>query len=245
MNKKEILSLRYKKYRKKYGLFLLEGDKFIRDAIRKGFKPLVLISINSDTQFRDAADGFHLFNKKDFSLLSSTITPQKNIAVFKIPDPAQTNKIDKSPLNLYLDGISDPGNLGTILRSAAAFNTGAVYIGKECAEVYSPKTVRSSAGALLDINIIPGSPETVLEASKKGRSVLAASATGKITLNEDLRKDIKRLIIIGSEGKGVTKALTDLSDGEIKIPHEKNTESLNAAAAASVIMAHYYFNGLS
>ena len=137
---------------------------------------------------------------------------------------------------LMLDNIQDPGNMGTIIRSAAAFHFDTIIVGNDCVDVYSPKVVRASQGMLFHVNIIvkPLGP-AIEELKKQNYQILATNVTGGNNL-KTLEKKEKFAIIMGNEGQGVKKELLNKSDSYLYIDIASTCESLNVGVAASIIM---------
>ena len=137
---------------------------------------------------------------------------------------------------LILDNIQDPGNLGTIIRSAVAFNLDTLILSNDCVDLYNDKTIRSSEGMLFKLNILRKDLNTFLTELKNnnytiyGTDVINGSIVGEIKFPK------KYAIIIGNEGKGLKSTLKNLVDQNIYIPMSPNAESLNAGIAASIIM---------
>ena len=170
-----------------------------------------------------------------FPGLCDTKTPQGIIAVIKMKDNTQYT-IDPDKLYIYCDGISDPGNLGTIIRTADAAGFGGVLISDGSADLYSPKTVRSSMGSFFNIDIVNDFSHAKLgELREKGFSLYCGALTSD---SIDYREpDYKKpsVIIVGNEANGASEEILGIST-HIIIPIYGKAESLNAAVAASVMM---------
>lgn len=137
---------------------------------------------------------------------------------------------------LILENVQDPGNVGTVIRTANAFGIDAVILVGACADVYSPKTVRSTMGAIFRQTLIRTDPDGLSAILKKNRLPLYGAVLSP-RAESILKKNISRAAVaVGSEGNGLSEKLISLCDGEIIIPMEPDSESLNAAVAASVIM---------
>lgn len=135
-----------------------------------------------------------------------------------------------------LDDIADPGNLGTIIRSAVAFNFDTVILSKNTVDLYNPKTIRATEGMLFNINIVTSDLEdTILNLKKNGFKILGTKVTKGKDIKNYLKTD-KIALIIGSEAKGMSKQLENLCDENIYIKMNEKCESLNAGVSASILM---------
>ena len=228
---KKLLTSR--SYREACGEFAAEGTKLLEEAARwvPGLHTVI------------AADGVELCRLPEetrvvrvprdvMASVSQMDAPQGAIFLCKIPQPPAAEIL---PGTLLLDGIQDPGNLGTILRTADALAVPAVLL-PGCADVWSPKTVRASMGAVF--RALPmrlTREEAVACCRENGVRMLAAALRGDA---RDIREEAlsQAAVIIGSEGQGVCRALLDAADGTIIIPMQSHCESLNAAAAATIVM---------
>lgn len=155
------------------------------------------------------------------------------IALADIPSTSFTKPKD---LNLFLDDIQDPGNLGSIIRSAQAFNINAIFLSENCADVWSPKTLRGSQGAQFLINC---HEKQSFENFLKDLSIpiFSLDLKGSSLSSTMLKRDM--VVIIGNEGNGVNKRYKKMVKASISIPMNNNVESLNVASAASIMMYEY------
>lgn len=159
------------------------------------------------------------------------------ICEFNIRDFNEIVNLQK-PFMLFLDGIQDPGNMGTIIRTADAFNIDGIILGEGCVDPYNSKVVRSTMGSIfrVPLYICKNSIESLLELKGKGFNIIATSLRGISIYNVDFNFNKKFLCIIGNEANGVSPKILDFADRQIKIPMPGNAESLNAGVAASIIM---------
>ena len=163
--------------------------------------------------------------------ISSLKSPSECLGVVKKITPR-----DYQNRLLILDNIQDPGNLGTIIRSAVAFNIDTIVLGNTCVDLYNDKTIRASEGMLFKINILRKDLTSFLEELKKNNYTLyGTDVTGGKVLNT-VTFSSKCGIVIGSEGKGISPEIKKLINQNIYIPMSYQTESLNASVAASIIM---------
>lgn len=236
---KYIKSLQQKKFRGIEKRFAVEGIKSVTDAVRSG-KSIYMIAVTEtfyrNTDFDYPHDCMLSVIKDDlFSGLCDTVTPQGIIAVIDM-DTDDDFSPDTDKLYIYCDNISDPGNLGTIIRTADAAGFGGVLLSPGCADMYSPKTVRSSMGSFFNITIKNNVSHDELAAYKQLGFSLCSGA-----LRDDSRKyteiDFTKpyIIIVGNEANGVSDEILGESE-HIIIPIIGRAESLNAAVAASVLM---------
>ena len=225
---KELKKLHAKKYRDETGLFLVEGAHLIEEANNKGYLKELLLeegfnyNIDVETNF---------ISKSVLDYLSTLDTPTKMIGVcHKKNNEIKGNKI------LILDEIQDPGNLGTIIRSAVAFNIDTIILGKGCADEYSPKVIRGSQGMIFKVNIVHKNLEEIIPFLKKNDyKILGTKVSGGKEL-KNVSKEEKFAIIMGNEGNGVREELLDLCDEYIYIKMNEECESLNVAIATSIIL---------
>jgi len=244
---KEIKSLHKKKGRVKNSAFIIEGIKIINEALENNY-PLEKI-IYTDKLF-DNNDGEKLLNRiKDkyelvyvsdnvFNEISDTETPQGILAVaqlkYKVADEISLNN---NPFLLYLDEVQDPGNMGTIIRTADAFNVDGVIISEGCADPYNPKVVRATMGSIFRTPLFFASKglDTLIKLKDKGIKIYSSSLEGSIPIYKaDYSGGL--VLVIGNESKGVSRDIQLMSDILIKIPMPGKAESLNAGVAASIMM---------
>lgn len=224
-----------------HGAFLVEGPRFLDCA--KGLEPsFVMVSRDPTEEALQAAEsararGYEVLELEPrvFARVSSTRTPQGIVAVFPIPRWSEEDVFSGSHV-IALDGVSDPGNAGTIIRSAAAFRcSGAVFL-PESAYPFSPKTTRAAAGTNLRLPIvIAGSMRRLAE--RHPGYVFAGAETGGTPL-EEFRPAGPVCVIVGSEAHGLSPAVRELISASVSIPVAEGVESLNAGVSASIILHH-------
>lgn len=229
--RKIITSLRLVKKRNEEGLFVAEGLKAI-ELLRKHYKVMWLVA--SDSLLLDAGDArSRLTTEQEMKKLSSLESRQELIAVFEIPkEPI----FKPSELTVALDEIQNPGNLGTLIRLCDWLGIRTIICGKGCADLYNPKVVQASMGALGNVQVIQDIDlETFLPQHFHHIYTTAMEGT-------DYRKvsvpDCS-VIIFGNEGKGVSPSLLSLSTGFITIPSADTTisESLNVSLSAAILLS--------
>jgi TrmH family RNA methyltransferase len=173
-------------------------------------------------------------SQKVFKSITDLTTPQGILAIVEKNDMSSIDY--KQNFFLILDDIQDPGNIGTILRTADSINIKQIIVSSKTADVYNPKVVRSTMGAIFRVKVIVKEDleKTVKELKKHKIKVLATDLKTDESIY-DINYN-KTAVIIGNESKGVSEKLLNISDGRIKIPMTGKTESLNAAVASSIIM---------
>lgn len=226
-----------KKTRRQEGVFLCEGHKLVEEALRWNAVVETLVVAEGIEPPRKLPEGVRLVEVPADVLKSvSTVdTPQGMLAVCRTPDLTPPKTLTPG-LYLVLDGVQDPGNVGTVWRTADAFGAEGVFLLPGCAEPFSPKTVRSTMGACFRLPVWETGLEELTVLLKTAELPLYATALREDTA--DLRAaDLSRAaVVIGSEGRGVSQAVLDVCALTLKIPMRDRCESLNAAVAASVAL---------
>lgn len=258
---KEAVQLKQKKYRDERNKYIIEGPNLIREALRNGGEiKLVILSEDCGEDIFEKEfikEGFSpetadipmvMMPPGLFRRLSDTETPQGILAVVKkktyteeeffSPTPGPDAAGRNAPSNIIvLDRLQDPGNIGTIIRTAdAAGYLGAILM-KGTADIYSPKVVRAAAGSLFRLPVLfAETPEQAIFWLKRhGKTVVCTAIAGRMPYYDaDLSENIA--LIIGNEGNGVCEEFAAKSDLLVTIPMEGTVESLNAAAAAAILM---------
>ena len=240
---KELAALqRSKKEREQAGLFVLEGDRIIRDAVltRKELVDNVYVSATYASSKGLPVDNALIVADSVLSHVCETVTDQGILAtVRQEPLLRSEDELMRKDRILVLEDIRDPGNLGTIIRTAEAAGVEAVFMSSGTVDIFSPKVVRSTMGSLLRVPFTYSRDilETIKNIKESGHTVYAAHLKGA----SDMRKtpfDARRAIIIGNEGRGISDPVADLADKRVFIPMQGEVESLNAAVAAAILMYH-------
>ena len=242
---KEIKSLQLRKNRDSKGVYFIEGVRFISEAISSGEDiEKIIISeklegSNQDLiqQILDRNISCSMVPDKLFAELSDTKTPQGILSVIKKKDYNYNDIVGRGSFIVLLENLQDPGNAGTIIRTADAANASAVILSKGCVDVYSPKVLRSTMGSVFHIPIIEGidinEAITDLKSSKYKIVVSHLKGTNNY-FDENLKQ--RCAIIIGNEANGVSEETAALADSLVKIPMPGMAESLNASVAASIMI---------
>lgn len=228
---KDAAKLNIKKYRECTGLFIAEGTRFVEEAVKYGSVKYILYCNKNKIAFKECYEVSESVIKK----ICDTENPQGICAVVKKRE--WTVDDIKSDLIVIIDGVQDPGNLGTIIRTADAAGAGGVIIIKGTCDLYNSKTLRSTMGSIFHVPVFFYEDfETAYKNIKSiGYSIYAASLDTSNSLYECSFTD-KTAIVIGNEGNGIPKDHLEMSDVKFKIPMPGMAESLNAAAACAVIL---------
>lgn len=227
------------KERKKQGIFLAEGKRMVSEA-PKGWiqKAYVSETCLLSGEFADVLEGLEHEALSDHVMkaVSGTQSPQGILAKVAMPSWEVHDVLERG-VYLFLENIQDPGNLGTMLRAAEGAGAAAVFANAGCADLYNPKTVRATMGSIYRMPFFALSDfEGQIKGMKEaGVTIYAAHLDGDMYYDEP---DYTGAVgfLIGNEGNGLTEEAARLADGHIKIPLEGGVESLNAAAAATIVM---------
>jgi TrmH family RNA methyltransferase len=228
--------------------FVLEGPRIVEDALRRdAVFDAIFLGPNARTAFRDllelaAVDDVPIFDLKDGVLekIGSTRTPQPVLAVATIPPrPTIASLTGEGPVIVAV-GVADPGNLGTLVRSAEASGCAGIVCCGESVDVYNPKVVRASSGAVFGIPIVASRPGAVNdplpvldELRAAGRKLYGATAGGASAASVDLTGSVA--LILGNEAHGLSDEILTAVDGLVSIPMAGAVESLNVAMAGTVL----------
>ena len=240
---KKIKSLSSKKGRDKYQLFIIEGSRLVADAITFGSaieqiyatEHFLTNTTNTDliNLITENALPVNIISDKELKSISDTITPSGVLSLCPIPEVGSP-KLDNDDNWLYLDGISDPGNLGTLLRSAAWFGIKNVGLSSNCINPYNPKVVRGGMGAHFKISIF--SNVSLNTYTKVKHTIIGAFQDGKDISKINDKSETPWVLVIGSEAHGVNPLNNNLIDMKITIPKIGSGDSLNAGVAGSILL---------
>lgn len=244
---KHIVKLKEKKYRKEFGEYIVEGAKIVKEAIEENAKiRYIIIDENAKSndliekhlkQYLENIDYIQVPNNI-FKIISDVEQPQGVLAV--IEKNNKNNNVDySSDLILALDDIQDPGNLGTIIRTADSVGLTQILISKGTADPYNSKVIRSTMGAIFRVNIIECDDlvKILKDVKENNFNIMVTSLQANKSIYElDLKQNV---VVIGNEAKGVSKEIIDLADNKVIIPMLGKTESLNASIATGVILYEY------
>ena len=233
------------RYRRQTGLFIAEGLRICFDAmLSSAVIETMFVTEKAIEKFSDKFDKLKDYSKKTyvvtdkiFELISDTENSQGILCIIKALDKiSEFDTIKKNGKFLALDNLQDPNNLGTILRSAEAFGIDCIVMSNDCCDIYSPKVVRGSMGAIFRIPfIVCGSIESFLSENPDLNSYAAVVDDSALSVNE-IKFNTPCIAVIGNEGNGLKQNTIDACDYKITIPMSGNAESLNASVAASIII---------
>lgn len=238
---KHIKQLQQKKYRKDNKLFIVEGEKMVNELLNSSFEVKEVFATQeyfNKTDKRNIAK-LTLINDKELKQISQLKTPNQVLAVAKIPQ-TKIAQPDKG-LFIALDNIQDPGNMGTIIRTANWFGVKAVFCSHNCVDVYNTKVVQSTMGAIFTTPVIYTDLKELFSTKNK-LPVYGTSLSGDNLYTAKLNVDA--IIVMGNESKGLSEKLQGLVDEKILIPtypkdSNEHIESLNVAVATSIILAEF------
>lgn len=225
---KELKKLNIKKYRDQSNSFLVEGKHLVLEAYKKGLLEELFLEENTKLDL-DVKTSY--LSRNVIKFISELDNPSNIIGLCKkVEEKEIGNKV------LVLDDIQDPGNFGTIIRSAVAFNIDTIVVSNNTVDLYNSKVIRASQGMLFNINIIRRDLNVfVPELKKEGYQIYATKVNGGKSL-KTIEKMEKFAIIMGNEGAGVSDNLMNLADEYLYIDMNSNCESLNVAVATSIIL---------
>lgn len=226
---KETAALKDKKARKELGLFLVEGRKMSLECQRSPFEiEHVFVSERYSGEIPNCSS-VTTVSEDVFRTLSDEKTPQGILCRVKIPP----RKVEKPQGKyLFLDGVADPGNVGTIIRTANAAGYDGVYLTKDCADPYSPKSVRASMSGIFFTPLYIGERAEILSALE-GTPLLVADMSGENVFR--FQAPEKFTLVIGNEANGISDAVRERATHTLRIPMRETQESLNAAISAGII----------
>ena len=241
---KNINNLHQKKFRSKEKLFIAEGPKVVEEFLHSDLKIREIFALeawieNHITALMKLHVRYVPVSEKELQSISGLQTPNEVLAVCEQPEYGLAAIDKRASLFLYLDQISDPGNLGTIMRMAEWFGLTQLFCSQSCAEVYNPKVVQSSMGSLARV-------KTFVVSLEKLRSLLAVKDVLGATLNGAALYETsipeRSVLVIGSESHGISAENLQNLTKRITIPKAPGakTESLNAASAASIILSECF-----
>lgn len=244
---KHIRKLKEKKFRDEYNEYVIEGVKLIKEAISEDAKIKTIVAcdncikneeIDPKLMYEIAKYKCLYVEEKVYYTITDVQKPQGLLAI--MDKKSKQQEIDfTEDIIIVLDDIQDPGNLGTILRTVDSIGLKQIIVSKKSGDVYNPKVVRATMGAILRVNVIESDNllETLKQIKKHKYEIVATSLeTDNSIYDIDYKK---KVIVIGNEANGVSKEVLELANKKIKIPMLGKTESLNAAVATGIITYEY------
>ncbi len=244
---KDVKKLKEKKYRDALNKYIVEGIKLVGEAIQEK-ADIESVIICEDCMKEDIIDKKLMYeiaklncvyvNSKVFSIITDVSNPQGILAVIKKSEKKQNINYNEDVI-VVLDGIQDPGNLGTILRTVDSANLKQIIVSNDTADCFNSKVVRSTMGAIFRVKVIKSNNlvNDLSNMKKHGFNVVVTALD-----TNDSVYDInymKKVIVIGNEANGVSNAIKDMADYKVKIPMLGKTESLNASVAAGIMIYEY------
>lgn len=228
---KHIRSLQQKKFRQLDAEFIVEGAKLVQELLASDFT--VKQVIYCDDALAEIHSAAIKISSKEMEQCSALKSPPGILAVAKTPD---NQPISLGKINVILDDIKDPGNLGTIIRSAAWFGVDRLILTSDCVDIYNPKVVQSTMGGIFHIPISRASKAEILEATTDWTgSLLIADMGGKSS--HSMKWPASLALVIGSESQGVDDLFRAAANEIVCIDKLGKGESLNAAVSASILLA--------
>lgn len=228
-------SLDKKKFRQKYNLFLVEGNKIINELKDSTYKPTEIFSINPE-ELHFPKTETHLITERDLKKISFLQTPKDSIAVVELPEQ---KFLENKNIQLILDGIQDPGNLGTIIRLADWFGIEQIICSEDTVDLYNPKVIQATKGSFARVNVFYTDLKDFLKNS-------IAENIGTDMIGENIyhvKFPEKFNLILGNEGNGMRPDVEKLVTKNITIPrfgNAQSTESLNVSMATAIILGQVF-----
>ena len=230
---KELAKLQQKKYRVLNNKTIVEGLRLLDQLSDYGinFDELIISNKSEIDISKYSAKQILTASQDKMKKITATKTPQDIAAVIPIiPIP-----VNETQFLLYLDGISDPGNMGTIFRTATAAGVSGMILSPDCCEIYNPKVIRASLGSVF---YLPSETHDHNWLQSLQTTIIATTLKDSTNLFE-LKKPTRLMLVIGSEAFGVSKEILQLAQHKVKIPIPGNIESINAAVAAGIAIYHF------
>lgn len=226
---KAVRQLEMKKYRTREGLFVAEGPKVVGDLLRCGFRPAMLFATAEWN-----GDDAQLVTEDELRKLSFLQHPQQVLAVFPIPDAQPAAQ--KLQLALVLDGVQDPGNLGTIIRIADWFGISTIFCSEDTADVWNPKVVQATMGSIARVQIVYCDLQQLLKDTTL--PVYGTLLDGNNIYEQELKPE--GYIVMGNEGNGISAPIRQLVTHRLLIPSFRpGAESLNVAIATAITCSEF------
>jgi TrmH family RNA methyltransferase len=240
---KEIRKIKEKKYRSEKGIFIVEGFRFLEEALKSSFQVESIFFSEGGLEKFNQLDlakvikddtKLYLISENIFKTIGSTDNPQGVLALVR--NRVENQSIVLNGTYVLVDKVQDPGNLGTIIRTAHAAACNGVILTKGTVDVYNEKTLRSTMGSIFNIPIIEDKDLSFTrELISKGYKLVCSSLDTDYNFYDiDFSDDL--IISVGNEGNGISKELYDICDIKVKIPMPGGAESLNAAVATSIMI---------
>ncbi len=234
---KLINALRYKKQRKKNGLFIAEGPKILNEIKNSNYKLNSIYATEKGVALIPSDIPEHLIYQikaQTLKQISQLTNPNELLALVHLPQEKEKTEVLVDNWVLAIDGLQNPGNLGTVLRTIDWFGFRQVFCSPDTVDAFNPKVVQATMGSLFHLDVHYQALEGVLE--KKEYTVYGLASTGKSLYQTSLRPP--GIVLIGNEAQGIRKNLQRIVDQTVSIPRYGNAESLNAGIAAAITLSH-------
>ena len=232
---KHIRLLKQKKYRQEYGEFFVEGEKNVNELLNSNFK-INSIFATQDWDDINCSEQITIITTKQLSQISNLSSPNKVIAVVQIPKKEYKETILDEDLTLVLDTINDPGNLGTIIRTADWFGIKNIICSLDSVDCYNPKVVQTTKGSIFNVTIHYKELTSLL--SKTNNKIYGAALDGE-EINKNFTPQKPSILLMGSESHGISSELENLITDKILIKQKGRAESLNVAIATSILLYQF------
>ncbi len=244
----DIRALHLDKHRKEQQLFIVEGEKVVQELLRSGVIVKTLyatVKYDVSNLTKRPETEFHEISEAELQKISLLHTPNKVVAIAERPTSPVLTFENNTSLVLLLDGIKDPGNLGTLIRTADWFGINTVICSEDCVDAYNPKVVQSAMGSLFRMQLYSESLIEVIERGKSEGNYFIAGASADGIPYFEYKTENPLMLVIGSESHGISAAVLSKVDGKAGIPRAEGSsaESLNAGIAGAILMAHFRHTG--
>lgn len=233
---KLIQSLRLKKFRKENGLFVIEGEKPVEEIYHSNYKIRELFFVQKPSWLVDDGIDALEISEAELKKISSLSTPNNVLAIVEMPEVRLSKTIYTQELVLAFEDIRDPGNLGTIIRTADWFGIKTIFCSNESVDCFNQKVVQSTMGSITRVNV--HYVDLAIEIPKFENSYITVLDGENV---KEVKKSKRGIIIFGNESNGVSQELVELSKTKLTISKIGGAESLNVATAAAIFM--YEFSG--
>lgn len=240
--RKTLRALGRRKGRREHGLFLVEGPRLLPELLDAGLEPVLVVYVPgslSDAEgilgrARDRGAACVEITPDDLEELADTETPQGILAAARIPERGP-EVLEESSL-LVLDGVQDPGNLGTLLRTAEALGVGGVLSLPGTVDTWNPKAVRAAAGSAFRLPVLPLDRDEALEGLRRRGFRIWAADTAGIPVDRWESAPARLALVMGNEGRGVSGEMLAACDRRVRVPVAGRVESLNVAVAGALLV---------
>lgn len=228
---KWVRSLHLSKNRKAEGVFIVEGEKMILELMESNFEVIALFSISEDLLNSVSYPGF-MVSESELAQISTLKSPNHSLAVVK--QPSMQSTLDEDSI-LVLDGIQDPGNMGTIIRTADWFGIKSILCSMDTVDCFNPKVVQATMGSIFRVSIVYG--DIIQEIQKHPRTTYGALLHG-VRLSECVVEK-PYYLILGNEGNGISPEVISHITKPVTIPGYGGSESLNVGVANGILLHHF------